>query len=392
MQGGLMTSLKVIRYGILGSIVAGRMASAAVVMKQIALPNAEGSVVASAFSPDSNRVAVLRKVAVPDAGTPQYVMQIVELASGREATHAEVLNGERLDLATNAHFVTYSPDGRSLLLATRGSDVLSIIDSSTLQPRKRIILHPEADARTPLGQGHRYFSGVVSVAGSSKGDSFGVLTHDELQGNEAFIGSFSSGQITKSWNLGKGRTTTQLGLVSMALNDDGSMAAVSMLPDENSLPKTFANLRLYHSRSGERMKSLRTDGLIGQIILLPGGTVLAARIDTPGLFSKKACIERWNTGSGTQDGQFCDPEHTVSVALATSPVANRIVGLGSQIRKSIEGQVYSAIGRVDVWDMKSGNLISSSAEIPHFVPLLQMSANGEWVMADQMLMRLSTTP
>lgn len=387
-----MTSLKVVRYGILGCIFAVRMASAAVVMKQVALPSAEGSVLASAFSPDSNRIAVLRKVTVPNATAPQYAMQIVELASGQEVTHAEVLNGERPDLRTNAHFVMYSPDGRSLLLATRGSDVLSIFDASTLQPRKRIALHPEADARTPLGQGHRYSSGVVSLAGSSKGDSFGVLTHDELQGNEAFIGSFSSGQITKRWNVGKGRTATQLGQVSIALNDDGSMAAVSMLPDGTSLPKTFDNLRLYHSSNGEVVKSLRTDGLIGQLILLPGGTVLAARIDTPGLFSKKACIERWNTGSETKEGQFCDSGRTVSVALAASPVAGRVVGFGSQIRKSIEGQVYSATGRVDVWDMKSGNLIGSSADIPRFVPSLQMSANGEWVMAAQMLMQLSTAP
>ena len=319
-------------------------------------------------------------------------MQIVELASGQEVTHAEVLIGERPDLATNAHFVMYSPDGRYLLLATRGSDVLAIIDATTLQSRKRIALHPEADSRTPLGQGHRYFSGVVSLAGSSHGDSFGVLTHDELQGNEAFVGSFSSGQVTKGWSLGKGRTATQLGQVSIALNDDGSMAGVSVLPDGNSLPKAFNNLRLYRSSNGEMVKSLRTDGLIGQLMLLPGGTVLGARIDTPGLFSKKTCIERWDIDSGTQHGQFCDPERTVSVAMAASPVAGRVVGFGPQIRKSIEGQVYSATGRVDVWDMKSGNLIASSAEMPRFVPSLQMSANGEWVMADQMLMQLSTAP
>lgn len=387
-----MTSVEVVRYGILGCIFAVRIASSAVIMKHVALPSAEGSVVASAFSPDSNRIAVLRKVAVPNAAAPQYAIQIVELASGQEVTRAEVLNGEHPELATNAHFVIYSPDGRFLLLATRGSDVLSTIDSSTLQPRKRIALHPEADVRTPLGQGRRYFSGVVSLAGSSKGDSFGVLTHGELQGSEAFIGSFASGQITKSWNLGKGRTATQLGQVSIALNDDGLMAAVSMLPDGNSLPRTFDNLRLYHSSSSEVVKSLRTDGLIGQLILLPGGTVLAARIDTPGLFSKKACIERWNTNSGTQEGQFCDSERTVSVALAASPVAGRVIGFGSQIRKSIEGQVYSATGRVDVWDMRSGNLIGSSADIPRFVPSLQMSANGEWVMADQMLLQINTAP
>ena len=115
-----------------------------------------------------------------------------------------------------------------------------------------------------------------------------------------------------------GRTVTQLGQASIALNDDGSMAAVSVLPEGNTPPKGFNNLRLYHSNNGEIVKSLRTEGLIGQLMFLPGGRLLGARIDTPGLFSKKSCIERWNIGSGTQDGRFCDSERNVSVALAAS--------------------------------------------------------------------------
>jgi hypothetical protein len=138
-----------------------------------------------------------------------------------------------------------------------------------------------------LGQGHRYFRGVVSLAASSRGDVFGVLTHDELQGNEAFVGSFSSGQVIKGWSLGKGRTATQLGQTSLSLSEDGSRTAVSVLPDENSLPKGFHNLRLYNSSSGDMVKSIRTDGLVGQIMLLLGENILASRIDTPGLFSKR---------------------------------------------------------------------------------------------------------
>ena len=88
-----MRRLTLIRFGILGWIFAVRMATASVEIKQITLPSAEGSVVASAFSPDSSRIAVLRKVGVPNAVAPQYAMQIVELASGQEVTHGEVLNG-----------------------------------------------------------------------------------------------------------------------------------------------------------------------------------------------------------------------------------------------------------------------------------------------------------
>jgi hypothetical protein len=144
--------------------------------------------------------------------------------------------------------------------------------------------------------------------------------------------------------------------------------------------------------SGKVEKSIRTDGLTGQIILLHDDDLLASRIDTPGLFSKKTCIEWWNLDSRNLKSRFCDPGRTVSVALAASLAAGRVVGFASRMRKTIEGQVYAASGRVDVWDMKSGNLIASSEEIPRLVQHLEISANGEWVMADQTLFQLSPGP
>lgn len=382
-----MKRLGVVWPGILACLFAVRTVSAANVMKPVALPAAEGRLVGAAFSPDSSRLAVVRNIA-----GQQNVLQIVDLKSGREVAHAGVLDTEPADLATSAHFVEYSPDGHYLLLATKGSDVLSIIDANTLRTLKRIALHPEADSRTALGQGRRYFRGVISLAASARQDVFGVLTHDELQGNEVFVGSFSSGQIIKGWSLGKGRTATQLGQTALSLSEDGSRTAVTVLPDGNSLPKGFNNLRLYNSSSGDMVKSIRTDGLIGQIILLPGENVLASKIDTPGLFSKKACIEKWNLDKGSLSSRFCDQGRNVSVALAASLAAGRVVGFASQMHKSIEGQVYAASGRVDVWDMKPGNIVASSDEIPRLVSYLRVSANGEWVLADQMLFQLSTAP
>jgi hypothetical protein len=77
---------------------------------------------------------------------------------------------------------------------------------------------------------------------------------------------------------------------------------------------------------------------------------------------------------------------------AQLPRQSGVVGFASQIHKSIEGQVRAASGRVDVWDMRSGNLVASSDEIPHFVSSVQISANGEWVLAEQVLLHLSTAP
>src|SRR6185437_5777559 len=129
-----------------------------------------------------------------------------ELQSGKEVAQEDVLQSERADVAASVHYVEYSPNGRYLLLTAKGSDSLYILDATNLKTLKCIALHPEADSRASLGPEHRYFRGVISLSDSVQGDLFGVLTHNELQGNEVFVGSFASAQIVQSWSLGEGRT------------------------------------------------------------------------------------------------------------------------------------------------------------------------------------------
>jgi WD40 repeat protein len=356
-------------------------------LNSVTLPAAEGTIVGAAFSPDSSRVAILRHVIVPGVTNQRHVMEIIDLKSVQKLAHREILDVQAADL--DSHFIAYSSDSRYLILATEGSEVLWILDAVSLQALKRIALHPEAESRRSLGQGHRYFRGVKGLTVSTRGDLFGLLTHDESQDNEVFIGSFSSERIIKRWSLGKGGTATQLGQISLSLGDDGSRTAVSVLPVENKLPKAFNNLHLYDTSTGELVKSIRTDGFVGQIVLIPGENIFTSRIDTPGIFSKKTCIDKWDFNTGTANGHFCDQGRTVNVALAVSPAAGRVVGFASQMHKDIEGYVYAAPGRVDMWDTTSGNLIASSSEISEFVSTLQLSSDGQWVMAGQMLLRLA---
>jgi WD40 repeat protein len=317
-------------------------------------------------------------------------LEIVDLKSRKEVAHADVLDSEPDRLAT-AHFIAYSSDQRYLLLATEGSDVLSIFDAITLKLLKRIVLHPKKDFHVAPGQVH-YFRGIVNIAVAANGDIFGVLTHDELQDNEVFVGLFSSGRLIKNWSLGRGRTGTELGQTSLSLSEDGARIAVPVLPYGDDLPKDFNNLRLYDSGSAQMVKSIRTNGLVGQVMLLPDGKVLASRIDTPRLFSKKTCIERWDMDKESLNSQFCDQGRDVSVAMTASLTADHVVGFACHMHKSIEGIVSVISGRLDVWDMKSGAIIASSDEIPHLISHLQVSTNGEWMMADQILFQISTAP
>jgi WD40 repeat protein len=390
-QGAQMRIPSAVGFGVIAFVVLAGQICMARQVKTVHLPFAYGTVMGAAFSPDSSRIAVIMNV--PESRTrPRHILQIVELGSGQQLGHADVLGDEAADLAMNPHLIGYSSDGCYLLLATRGSDVLTIIETGTLHPLKRIALHPETDARASLGQGQRYFRGVEGLSVSAKENVFAVLTHDETRGNELFVGSFSLGRIVKSWNLGRGRIATELGQISLSLSEDGSTVVATLLSDEDKVPKQFKNVRLFRSTTGEPLKSVRTDGLVGEVALLPNSRALTAQISSPGLFSKKACLERWNLNTGTLEGQFCDEGRNVIAAFDVTLSANLVVGFGSKLSRSFEGQIYSASGRVDVWDLKSGALVASSNEMPHFVSSLQISSSGEWLLADQELLQLSPLP
>jgi hypothetical protein len=207
-------------------------------MKPVALPAAEGRLTGAAFSPDSNHLALVRNIAASGTSALRRVLQIIELGSGREVAHDEVLKAEHWD--SRVH-VEYSPHGTYLLLVADGSDVLSIIDASTLRTVKEVALHPETSSRKALAPS-RYLRGVVALASPLRGDFIGAVTADALTDeHKVFIVSFSSGQILKSWGLGNGRVGSELGEISLSLSEDGSSLLVPVLPYGNSLPKGFYN-------------------------------------------------------------------------------------------------------------------------------------------------------
>ena len=377
----------------LAFVFASQLAHGAVTLKTASLPSAEGTIVGTGFSPDSSRIAVTRYIFDRDASTARHTIQIVDLKSGHEVSQAGLPNEDSSYTAASPHFIMYSSDGRYLLLATTGSDVLLILDAIKLQVLARIVLYPEAHNRRRLsGEGNRNFQGTVRVAVASNADLFGVLTHDgPADVNEIFIGSFSSGQITRKWSVGQGRSLGGLGRISLSLSEDGLRTVVSVAPpNRDHPPKDFNNIRLYDSKSGQLLEAIRTNSLVGPIALMPGDSIIASRIDTPGVFSKKLCIEKWNLGAAALTKSFCDSGRHV-ISLGMSPNANLIAGFACQIHRDIEGNVYSVPGRIDVWDTKSGTLIAFSEELSHLAPTeIQISPDGSWLFANQILMQIGS--
>jgi WD40 repeat protein len=362
-------------------------------IETVTLPPAEGTIVGAVFSPDSSQLILLRHVADTGSSGQRHVIQSVNLASRREGMRADVPTEDAADLASSIHFIKFSPDGCYLVIGKRASDVVFILDAATLQPVYKIALHPETDSRVDLGaREHHHFKGIIDLAVAAKADVFAVLTHDELGGNEVFVGSYSLRRIVKKWELGPGRAATQIGQISLSIASDGSRIAASALPSGNTIPKNFYNIRIYDSSSGRMVKAIRTSAVVGKVETISNEDILVSRIDTPGIFSKKACIEKWNLNSGTLVGQLCDNDRNVTSALAVSLASDRVVGFSSRMRKSIEGQIYAVSGRVDVWDVNSGRLIAASSDLPRLISDLQVSPDGKWVMGDQSLFKLSPIP
>jgi hypothetical protein len=368
------------------------LAQGAVTLKSVPLPSSGGAIGAMAFSPDSRRLAIFRHLNGQNASGERDTVQVLDINNENVVSQSDLAAPEWANTALSTRFLKYSFDGRYLLVATSGRDVLLILDAVSLRVANRVVLHPENQHRhSRFQEGNRHFQGIVSIAVASNADVFGVLTHDEQGVNEIFLGTLSSGQIGKSWGLEHGPTFGALGQTSLSFSDDGTRIAVSVLPDGYRFSKDFNNLHVYNA-DGKELMSIRTDSLVGQIELLPDDSILASRIDTPSLFSKKPCIEKWDLATKAVTTRYCDPgRHIVSVGVSKNH--RFVAGSASEIRKDLEGHVYSVHGRIDVWDAESGALAAYSDDVQSLGPAnIQISPDNAWLLADDLLFATRIVP
>lgn len=369
------------------SAVAWHLTFASGSLKRVALPLSQGKVLGMALGPEG-RVAILTYAPESTIAPPRYTIDIIDLRKGQEISRAGITLSDPADLLAKPHLLKYSGDGRYVIIGTAGSDTLDIIDATRPQSKIRITLHQQSESRRSLSKG-RYFRGIVTVAVAPKGPLFGVLTHDELDGNEIFVGSFDLGRITKSWNIGRGRTSTQLGHAGLSFSNDGSSIAVSILPSSNTVPKGFDNIRVFNTDTGELVTSMRTGSIAGEIMQLPGNNFLISRIDTHGIFGSNACIEEWNLRTQELVAKYCDKGRDVEGAFGVSFGPLRIVGCAYHLHKDLEGQVYAASGTINVWD-QSATLVARSEPIRGLMSGVGISEDGSWIVANGLVFKLET--
>jgi WD40 repeat protein len=365
------------------------VAQHAVALETHSLPGAEGEIVGANFSPDGRRLAVVRHMRTGEV--PVHTVQILTLPDVREIARKSFIDGDPADLSTGPHLLRYSPDGRQLVLAAVGSELLLFLNAATLEESGRVWIHDDGEGHDILPRNgvraHRYFHGVVDVATASQSGVFGVLT--SAGDGEVSLYSFASMRMVQRWTTGPDSLSYWASHTSLSLSADGGLTAVSVVPDLNGkVPKGSKNLLVYDSRSGSLKEAIRTPNLIGPLEMVPDDHILAARIDIPGLFTKKACIEEWNLEKATLESQLCDPDASVRWALGVSANLTRIAGFAASNRKDIEGHAYDVSGYLDVWDRRSGELIGRSARIQGIISKIEFSPDGAWIFAGQTLYRV----
>ncbi|MDR3763653.1 MAG: hypothetical protein P4M01_06100 [Acidobacteriota bacterium] len=360
-------------------------------LEPVALPPAPGRVIATAFSPDSRSVALVRSVSEESAENAKsappvhLTLQVMNLATAEETAKTSIPNRVERGEAFQRHFLYYSADGKRLLYATEGSDQITILDAETFLVVRQFSLKP--GKAKPAAEG---FHGIAMIAPAAHANVFGILRHDEGGEDEVLIGSFDSGEILQSWPVGRVRVATPLGETSLALSGDGKQVALSVLPDANRLPKTFRNLRLYDAESGNLLKSIRSKGLVGPLVVLNKEHILAARIDLPGFFSRSNCFERWDMNSGTLAGRYCAAKMN-AIAVDATTSTGRVAGYVGRWHKASDGNYYIRHGRVDVWNMNSGAPVASLGPF-RGRGLVKISPDGKWILVEQILIQVDEGP
>ena len=360
-------------------------------MEPVALPPSPGRVIATAFSPDSRSVALVRSVSAESAENQKsappvhLTLQIMNLATAEETAKAAIPNKVEREEAFQRHFLYYSADGKHLLFSAAGSDQITLLDAETFLVVRTISLKPSDASHAAAG-----FHGIATIAPAANANVFAILRHDEGSEDEVMIASFDTGEIVKSWPLGRLRLATKLGQASVAMSGDGKQVALSVLPDANKLPKGFKNLRLYNAESGDLIKSIRTRGPVGPLAVLGKEHILAARIDLPGLFSRSNCVERWDMNSARLSARYCAVKlNAIAVDATTS--AGRAAGYVGRWHQASDGNYYLHHGRVEVWSLNNAAPVAS---LGPFLGngLVKISPDGKWILAEQVLVHVDDAP
>jgi WD40 repeat protein len=173
---------------------------------------------------------------------------------------------------------------------------------------------------------------------------------------QTLVSSSSDGTI-KLWNLRTGqliRTLTEIkdGASSFAISADGQTVATAR-------EKT---IKLWNLRTGELLGTLSSSDRVGSLTLSPDGQILANRLGG-GSYYELSQVELWNLRTGQLVRTL--PERYWLHSVVISPDGQTLASVRGSTEKNplaLVNQRRRQIGIVELWDLRTGQLINTLAE------------------------------
>jgi WD40 repeat protein len=337
---------------------------------------------AAAFSPDDRLLAVIASKGFQGKEGTEITeeVQIWDFRSGKLIAE-KVLSRRPLSTVTQQHpdqgaaLYGYTHSGSELLLYRDGH--LMLLDAATLDQIREIDLGMSSWPKFPPSWASRSFLEEVTMDGNGRRVAV-LLQWGTGGGGELRVYNLNSGDLIRKWAYQdlRGKRDRSEDFGGADISPDGRQVAVSIIPfgfGEGELHASDRNVFVLDVDSGHTVASINTD--------YPAGEVRFAPVDPPSLLtvsadnfdrgrSRKDTIKVWDPQNGKLLSGLARPPEGVHFQLQVSSDGRIVMGYTGLERFTghwwllQEEYGFVAYNRFSLWDLKTGQIIASSPEIP----------------------------
>jgi WD40 repeat protein len=337
---------------------------------------------AAAFSPDDRLLAVIASKGFQGKEGTEITeeVQIWDFRSGKLVAE-KVLSRRPLSTVTQQHpdqgpgLYGYTHSGSELLLYRDGH--LKLLDAATLDQIREIDLGMSSWPEFPPSSASHSF--LDEVAMDRNGQRVAVLlAWGTGGGGELRVYSLSSGDLIRKWAYQdlRGKSDRSEDFGGADISPDGRQVAVSIIPfgfGEGELRASERNVFVLNVDSGHTLASINTG--------YPAGEVRFAPVDPPSLLtvsadnfdrsrSREETIKVWDPQNGKLLSELARPPQGVHFQVQVSSDGRIAMGYTGLERFTghwwllQEEYGFVAYNRFSLWDLRTGQIVVSSPEIP----------------------------
>jgi WD40 repeat protein len=336
---------------------------------------------AAAFSPDDRLLAAIASKGFEGKEGAEITeeVQIWDFRSGKLIAEkvlsrrpASTVAQQHPDQGAALYGRTHS--GSELLLYRDGH--LMLLDAATLDQIRQIDLGKSDRPEFPPTSASHSFMEEVTTDGN--GNRAAVLLQWSTGGGELRVYNLNSGDLIRKWAYQdlRGKSDRSEDFGGADISPDGRQVAVSIIPfvfGEGELRASDRNVFVLDVDSGHTLASINTG--------YPAGEVRFAPVDPPSLLTVSAdnfdrsrshndTIKVWDLQNGKLLSELASPPEGVHFQLQVSSDGRIVMGytgletFAGHWWLLQEEYGFVAYNRFSLWDLKTGQIIASSPEIP----------------------------